>query len=289
MCTRPLTSPFSLRAPRLALISSLAAVDPIVPAPVPPAPFYLDATHFHSNLRASDLKDSVEEALCACGGSLVGDFDVDACTWKVARFVQNRSIDMSVQLFSSATAGGPLVVEVARRRGDAFDFDGFYSDVLAHLASRRALCSATGGAALAAVRPRAPRSPQRRSPAAPVMPTDALVPLLGMLKAPFVDVQSEAARETANLAADARNHDAIVDSGVAGRLIELILSSETDVHRCAVAALSKLVVDARCAAMLREASVLRALRAVAGSEAGSAHEVGREAAQQIISRLAMRD
>jgi hypothetical protein len=110
-----------------------------------------------------------------------------------------------------------------------------------------------------------------------------------MLKVPFVDFQSEAARETANLAADVRNHDAIVDSGVASRLIELIQSHETDVHRCAVTALSKLVDDARCASMMRERSVLSALGAVAGSDPGSAHEVGREAARDIVTRLAVRD
>jgi hypothetical protein len=121
------------------------------------------------------------------------------------------------------------------------------------------------------------------------MSAEALAPLLGMLKVPFVDVQSEAARETANLAADVRNHDAIVDSGVASRLIELIQSHETDVHRCAVTALSKLVDDARCASMMRERSVLSALGAVAGSDPGSAHEVGREAARDIVTRLAVRD
>ena len=251
------------------------ADDPLVPSPVPPSPFFLEPTHFHSTLPPSALKQAVAATLTKCGGTL-GAFDEAACTWSVSRIVNNRRIEMAVQIFSSAAgSGGPLVVEVARRRGDAFDFDSFYSAVVAELSALRALSSRTGG--IASVKIPLRRVPSREALASPtaIMTVDTLAPLLGMLKAPFVDVQSEAARETANLAVDARNHAAIVDSGVAARLIELIESRETDVHRCALVALAQLALNARCAEMLRQDAVLAALAAVAQSETIAATEAGK--------------
>lgn len=266
---------FSASVPTVVVAAS-AAADPTegaAPFPLPKLPYALEHTHvFLSRPAGKNVVTEVARILADCG--VDSEFKAGKCKWKAVAYEQGASLDFRVRLYENPEQA--IILEAQRRRGDLLHFKRLYLAVISALAEAGLAKDIAGRAPLMRV------ALPTQTPLSPAEMTDAMAPLFGMLKGPYVEAQTEAAAKLVAFSTSAERSCAYVHE--LGSIVPLLGANNIDVRRCAVSMVANLIeVERGCQEQVVELGALRMLMPLA---APAARGVDRETQRESCRLLA---
>lgn len=265
-----------------------------------PHPFTLDPDSFC--VLRGDVKKIVETVTEVLRQNEVDfAFKPSKCKWKGCTYVRNWCLDIRVFLFEGNWESDMFALEFQRRRGCAMHFAQLFRQARAELVRRGCVCSEDGefespaSADTAAAASKASGGlrvpslgffpPEVPGWSKPKLTSDSLEPLYDMACSEFIEMQYQAVREIANLAAEDDGEGCPVIAafpGLVGHLVQCVGSADHGLHRCAAAVLSNLTANATCCGTVVSVSgVVAALVALCERDG-----VELEARRQCVSALA---